>query len=75
MEELDKMAKLYRELEASKEGLGREMAALREQVGEERVRVQTLEDSRREVSWWRYVGGGVRRVCWWRGEEGMLVEG
>ena len=27
----------------------------------------------------RYVGGGVRRVCWWRGEwrgeEGMLVEG
>ena len=22
-----------------------------------------------------YVGGGVRRVCWWRGEEGMLVEG
>ena len=58
MEELDKMAKLYRELEASKEGLGREMAALREQVGEERGRVQTLEDSRKEVSWWRYVGGG-----------------
>ncbi|KAL5517465.1 hypothetical protein EMCRGX_G003010 [Ephydatia muelleri] len=49
MEELDKMAKLYRELEASKEGLGREMAALREQVGEERGRVQTLEDSRKEV--------------------------
>ena len=50
MEELDKMAKLYRELEASKEGLGREMAELREQVEEEKGRVQTLEGSKKEVS-------------------------
>ena len=32
----------------------------------------------RRVCWWRGEEGmvvGVRRVCWWRDEEGMLVEG
>ena len=50
MEELDKMAKLYRELEAAKEGQAREMASLRGLLEEEKVKGQTLDGSRREVS-------------------------
>ena len=49
MEELDKMAKLYRELEASREVLSRDMASLRGQLEEEKTRVQELDVSRGEV--------------------------